>query len=125
MSRDPILLVLMRIMRGHMADRDGWRHHFAGWVYRTYPGLIDCGTFESFLMDYHEGNLPEANRRRFERHLSMCGLCRGSYRSYERSIQLGKRLFETDDAPLPQDVPPELISAVMSAMRAPPDDKPE
>ncbi len=118
MTRDPILKLMTMFMRGHMSNRGGWRHRLAGWVFRNYPGLIDCGTFEGFLMDYHEGTLPEEKRRSFERHLGMCGLCRASYRSYERSIQLGKRLFETESDPLPDDVPTELVSAVVDAMRA-------
>lgn len=117
MTRDPILFLMSRTVRGHLADRKSWRHRLSGWVFRNYPGLIDCGTFESFLMDYHEGTLEEAKRQRFERHLGMCSLCRASYKSYERSIQLGKRLFETETDPLPNDVPSELVNAVVSAMR--------
>lgn len=121
MTRDPILMLAMRAIRGHMSDRSGWRHRFGGWMFRNYPGLIDCRTFESFLMDYHEGTLAADKRRRFERHLGMCGLCRASYRSYEQSIRLGKRLFETETGPLPDDVPTELVEAVVSAMRGRPD----
>lgn len=117
MMRDPILFLVSRMLRGHMADRKGWRHRFSGWVFRNYPGLIDCGTFENFLMDYHEGTLADGARRRFERHLGMCSLCRASYRSYERSIQIGKRLFATETDPLPGDVPAELVNAVVHAMR--------
>lgn len=115
--RDPLLAILTRMARGHARDRRGWRHRLAGMLFRHYPGLIDCRTFESFLMDYHEGTLAEPSRRRFERHLAMCGLCRASYRGYVRSIELGQRLFEGETGPLPEDVPPELVSAVISAMR--------
>ena len=90
--RDPLLAILTRMARGHARDRRGWRHRLAGMLFRHYPGLIDCRTFESFLMDYHEGTLAEPSRRRFERHLAMCGLCRASYRGYVRSIELGQRL---------------------------------
>lgn len=117
MTRDPILFLLSRMLRGHMAERNGWRHRLSGWMFRNYPGLINCGTFESFLMDYHEGTLEEGKRQRFERHLGMCSLCRASYKSYERSIQLGQRLFETETGPLPDDVPAELVNAVVNAMR--------
>ncbi len=118
MIRDPILFLVSRLLRGHLNNRKGWRHRASGWVFRNYPGMIDCGTFEGFLMDYHEGTLAEEKRQRFERHLHMCGLCRASYRSYEHSIEIGKRLFETESAPLPDDVPPELVDAVLNAMQA-------
>lgn len=116
--RDPILPVMMMLVRGHLQDRRAWRHRFAGFIFRNYPGLIDCATFERFLMDYYERTLAEPARLRVERHLALCGLCCGSYQGYVRSIELGKRLFETQDAPLPEDVPAELVSAVVSAMRA-------
>ena len=115
--KDPVLGILIRLVRGHLENRSGWRHRLAGLMLRHYPGLINCETFESFLMDYHEGTLAEPSRTRFERHLAMCGLCRASYQGYVRSIELGQRLFETETGPLPDDVPPELVSAVVAAMR--------
>lgn len=116
--KDPLLGILMRMARGHLQNRHGWQHRMVGLMFRHYPGLINCRTFESFLMDYHEGTLAEPSRKRFERHLAMCGLCRASYQGYVRSIEIGKRLFETETGPLPEEVPSELVGAVVSAMRA-------
>jgi len=116
--KDPVLGIMTRMARGHANDRQGWRHRMVGLMFRHYPGLIDCATFERFLMDYHDGTLAEPSRVRFERHLAMCGLCRASYQGYVRSIEIGKRLFETATGPLPEEVPSELVGAVISAMRA-------
>lgn len=116
--KDPLLGILMRMARGHLQNRHGWRHRMVGLIFRHYPGLINCRTFESFLMDYHEGTLAEPSRKRFERHLAMCGLCRASYEGYVRSIEIGKRLFETESGSLPEEIPSELVGAVVSAMRA-------
>lgn len=110
-------LVLM-FTKGHSADQGRLRHKLAGWVFRRFPGQISCADFEAFLLDYYEVTLPEPQRVLFEGHLRLCSQCRASLNGYIRSIQLGQRLFETDEGPLPDDVPEHIVSAVSAAMRA-------
>jgi hypothetical protein len=113
-----LALFFLMFSRGHDRDRAPRRHRYAGWVFRTLPGMIDCATFERFLLDYYEGELPAAQAELFERHLSLCGQCRASYLGYVRSIEMGKRLFRDRDAPPPDEVPERLVAAVISAMNA-------
>lgn len=93
-------------------------HKLLGWFFKYVPGQITCGEFEGFLVDYHEGLLQPGQRRLFERHLGMCGRCRESYRGYVRAIELGRGLFADPTAPLPEEVPAELVHAVVTALRS-------
>jgi hypothetical protein len=110
-------LLVLGFTYGHSADHGRLRHRLAGWVFRRFPGQITCAEFETFLMDYHEGSLPDPQRELFERHLKLCSQCRASLRGYIRSIDLGRRLFETEQGPLPEHVPDHIVSAVAAAMR--------
>ena len=114
---DPVVRFILRQMRGHGAERP-FRHRLVGLIFRNWPGMITCARFEQFLLDYHEGELPEPQRRLFEGHLEVCGLCRSSYEGYRRAIELGQRLFaDYADAPVPGDVPAELVAAVIEALK--------
>lgn len=110
--------LLLMFTKGHSNHPEGVRHRLAGWVFRRFADQITCQQFESFLMDYHEGNLADPQRRLFETHLKMCSQCRASLRGYIRSIELGQQLFATQAGPLPEDVPDHIVSAVVMAMRA-------
>lgn len=113
-----LALFVLMFTKGHSKRPEGLRHRIAGWVFRNFPGQISCVEFEQFLMDYHEGILPGPQKDLFERHLKLCGQCRASLRGYMRSIELGQRLFETEQGPLPEEVPDHIVTAVASAMRA-------
>ena len=115
MKKRLAMLILM-FAHGHDAERAPLRHRLAGWVFRNFPGMITCAEFESFMIDYHDGALPEAQRQDFERHMEMCGRCRNSVQGYRRAIELGQRLFEGREGPLPEEVPDQVVAAVMAAM---------
>jgi anti-sigma factor RsiW len=75
---------------------------------------VTCRELADFIGDYLSGELPEATRTTFERHLSLCPNCRTYMASYEATSALGRRAFE-NDAPVPPDVPKGLIAAILSA----------
>jgi len=110
--------LVLKLARGHHATKAPRRHRLAGWVFRNFPGQITCAEFEDYLMDYHEGDLPAPQVELFERHMKLCGRCQASLAGYVKSIELGQKLFESRDAPLPEEVPDHIISAVMDAMKA-------
>ncbi len=76
---------------------------------------MTCREFADFMMDYLSAELSSESRARFDHHLSICPNCRKYLTSYEQTISLGKRAFEDEDAPLPADVPEELVKAIASA----------
>ncbi len=79
---------------------------------------MTCREFADFMMDYLSAELSSETRAQFEHHLDICANCRKYLNSYEQTIKLGRRAFEDDDAPVPADVPEELVKAVLAARRS-------
>lgn len=81
------------------------------------PWMITCREFEDFLLDYLEGNLPRGQRRIFDLHLAICRECRDYLAAYKETMALGKRAFDDPEAALPENVPEDLVTAVLEARR--------
>jgi len=76
--------------------------------------MLTCRQVEAFVIDYHEGQLPEKQRKQFDLHLALCPMCRVHFESYLRSIALGQALFKEEDRA--QDaMPEELVGAILLA----------
>ena len=78
---------------------------------------MTCREFIDFIIDYFEGNLAAPECREFTEHLAECPDCTEYLMSYERTIRLGKAAFAEPDAPLPPDVPEELVKAILASRR--------
>src|SRR5262245_58592603 len=86
------------------------RGRFAG------NGLVTnmtCREIIDVLIEYLSGELSAGERAEFERHLADCPDCTEYLRSYEETIKLGKGAFADPDAPMPLDVPEELVQAIL------------
>ncbi len=95
-----------------------WRW-IKGMMLRRMPLMITCREFESFILDYLEDELPSRQRRVFELHLKICRECRDYLAAYRRTVALGKAaLAEDPSAAVPEDVPEDLIRAVLDARDA-------
>ncbi len=81
---------------------------------------MTCREFTEFLMDYLEGDLALAERTRFDEHLAACAACVGYLRSYAEAIRLGRTVCEEDHAATDDEVPEELVRAIVSARRRAP-----
>ena len=86
-----------------------------GLMFRNIPMMIDCREFENFMIDYFEDSLPNRQRRVFEIHLKVCRECRDYLTAYRRTIDVSKRVFADADAPVPDEVPEDLVRAVLDA----------
>ena len=102
MAARPIERVLRR-MRGLMMN--------------VMPWMITCRQFEDFILAYLEGDLPEKQRFVFELHLKVCRECRDYLAAYRRTIEVSRRAFEGPDDPVPDEVPEDLVKAVLAARR--------
>ncbi|MFT6288508.1 MAG: anti-sigma factor RsiW [Halieaceae bacterium] len=80
-------------------------------------GMITCGQFEEFVQAYHDGELPDAQKRVFEWHLRICQECREYLAAYQRTIELGRIAFEVSDETVPVEVPEGLVKAILDARR--------
>jgi anti-sigma factor RsiW len=78
---------------------------------------VTCRELTDFILDYLSGELPAESRVAFERHLSRCTNCHRYLASYQASVALGKAAFEEPDAPVPPDVPEQLVTAILAARK--------
>ena len=76
---------------------------------------MTCRELADFIADYLTGDLQPEIRAAFAHHLSLCPNCRRYLASYEATVTLGRTAFDVDDAPIPADVPDELVRAILDA----------
>jgi len=81
-------------------------------------GDITCREFVDFLMDYLEGSLEQDVRSSFEGHMDACPSCITYLDTYRETVALGKSvLCDTPDGPVPEDVPDNLVQAILAARK--------
>ena len=78
---------------------------------------MTCRELTDFIVDYLEHGLAAAERAQFERHLADCGDCAAYLRTYEETIRLGKAVCRDDHDAVDDDVPEELVQAILAATR--------
>ena len=93
------------------------RRKVKGAMLSSMPGMITCLEFEDFIVSYLDGSLAPRDRRLFERHLRLCRECRDYLAAYQRSIELGKAVFNEPLSAVPDDVPEDLVTAVLAVRR--------
>jgi anti-sigma factor RsiW len=64
---------------------------------------LTCAELVELVTDYLEGELPEADRVRFEEHLGVCDGCSSYLEQMRTTIELTGRLSETDLDPRTKD----------------------
>lgn len=84
----------------------------------SVPGMINCLEFDAFLVDYLEHALPAGQSRQFRLHLLMCPDCRRYLKGYRHTIDLARTSMQEPDEPVSEEVPDELVQAILSAQRA-------
>lgn len=79
---------------------------------------MTCREFADFIMDYLDGDLPGDVHMPFERHISRCPACDRYLRQYKATVAAGRAAFtKCGDGELPDDVPEELITAILESRR--------
>jgi len=94
---------------------EGLLRRMKGAMLKRMHGMITCREFEDFVLQYLEGQLPRSQARIFEWHMRMCRECREYLAAYQRSMQISEAVLGADDEPLPEDVPEDLIAAILDA----------
>lgn len=102
------------------------RHEDAGpvglrlraWMMQYLPGQLTCIEFERFVHNYQEGSLSPRERRTFDFHMDLCPICRIHFATYLRTIELGKRICTADVEATFEDLPDDLVNAILSARSA-------
>lgn len=78
-------------------------------------GMITCREFEEFVLSYLDGELPAKKAKIFEWHLRICRECREYLEAYKRTIEIGKAVLGAADDSVPEEVPEDLIRAVLQS----------
>ncbi len=94
------------------------RNWARGVAYRYVPMMITCQEFEDFVIAYLEGELPRRQTVVFELHLKVCRECRDYLTSYKRTIEVSKRAFQEPGQQIPDEVPEDLVRAILAARQA-------
>lgn len=92
-------------------------HRMMWAVMGMFGPMLTCRELTDFLSRYVDGALTPEERKAFERHLSMCRPCRAYVESYRETIELERSAFAEPDALVPDEVPEELVRAILAARR--------
>lgn len=76
--------------------------------------MLTCRELIEFLWKYVSFELTPAERAEFDRHLAACASCVAYLESYRATTLLAVEACQPG-APVPGDVPEELVAAVLSA----------
>ncbi len=95
--------------------KTGIRRWLKGLMLKRMHRMITCKEFEGFVMSYLNGELSARQRSVFEWHLRICRECRDYLAAYKRTIELGRAVMKFPDEPVPEDVPEDLIKAILDA----------
>jgi anti-sigma factor RsiW len=78
---------------------------------------MTCREFAEFIDEYDAGGLAGDARIAFERHLSLCVNCQRYLSQYRATIALGRAAFDELDTGVPENVPEDLIAAILAARK--------
>ena len=81
---------------------------------------MTCKELIAFLMEYVDGELPPDEQHRFDRHLELCADCQTYVTSYRETVRLGKIICRPGKDELPEDVPEDLVQAILMARKTEP-----
>ncbi len=95
----------------------GIRRWFKGLMLKRMHRMITCKEFEEFVLGYLDGELTDRQRSLFERHMRICRECREYLAAYQRAIEIGRAVLPSSDDPVPDDVPEDLIKAILDARK--------
>jgi anti-sigma factor RsiW len=78
---------------------------------------VNCREFIDFLCAYLDRELSPEEMVRFDGHLSACPSCVAYMKTYEETIRLARRLECERDGRLPDDVPEDLVKAILASRK--------
>lgn len=79
---------------------------------------MTCSEFTEFLDRFIEADLSPEEAAEFERHLVVCEQCVNYLDTYRRAVAMGKAVFGEPEKDLPEQVPEDLIKAILAARRS-------
>lgn len=80
---------------------------------------MTCREFADFIQAYVAGELGADVLARFEEHVAVCPNCVTYLAQYRDAMAMGRAAFDDLDAGVPDDVPEDLVGAMMRCLSAP------
>jgi anti-sigma factor RsiW len=96
-------------------NKPGLLRRAKGAMLKHMHRMITCMEFEDFVLRYLDGELSARQRSVFELHMRLCRECREYLAAYQRTIEVGREVSKSADEALPDDVPEDLIKAILEA----------
>ncbi len=94
-------------------NKTGFRRWMKGLMFKHIHSMMTCKEFEEFVLGYLEGELSDQQQASFDLHLRLCRECRQYLKAYQCSINVNRAVFTSADDSLPDDVPEDLIKAIL------------
>lgn len=79
---------------------------------------VTCREFVEFLAEYLAGELDDQARSAFDWHLARCPSCVAYMNTYRETRELARAALGQPDAPVPEQVPEDLLRAILAAREA-------
>ncbi len=76
---------------------------------------ISCKEFADFLGDYFSGELSDAQRAVFDRHMALCSDCRNYLDTYRQTLELEGELKADDEQVPSPEIPEDLVTAILAS----------
>ena len=100
-----------------MSDKLSMKRRLKGMMLKRMHSMITCLEFENFIQNYLDDTLPRTQRKLFVWHMRICKECRDYLAAYSRASELGQATLGNADEPVPQDVPEDLLQAIIDASK--------
>jgi anti-sigma factor RsiW len=94
----------------------GLGRRLKGFMLKRVHSMITCREFEEFILRYLDDSLSGTQKKKFEWHLRLCRECREYLAAYQRTIEVGKKVMGPADEAVPENVPDDLIRAVLDSL---------
>jgi anti-sigma factor RsiW len=78
---------------------------------------INCKSFDTFIIDFLDGNLQEDQKLIFTKHLNECAPCKKYLENYKKSVQLSQSAFSAEQEVDKQEMPEELVQAILASKK--------
>lgn len=78
---------------------------------------ISCQDFVAFLNLYLDGQVDQARKAVFDRHLAICPECTAYLESYRKSIELGRESAADDGSDEVKGMPDGLVTAILRSLK--------
>lgn len=88
-----------------------------GLMLKRLPHMITCTEFEEFVVSYLDNDMPPRQKSKFDWHIRLCRECRDYLAAYQRARELGIEMLSGSNDSVPEDVPEDLIEAILAARK--------